>query len=397
MKRVNRLLIVSHVTHYRDAGKLYAYGPYSREIDIWADLFAEVVIAAPCRDAVPPGDSLPFTRSNISIVDQLETGGESLSAKLRQVVMLPSLVRGLVRVMKDADAIHVRCPGNLGLLGTLLAPMFSSYLVAKYAGQWNGYHGEPWTVGLQRKVLSSRWWTGPVTVYGHWPNQPAQIVSFFTSMMTNAQLDHAERVAAEKRITAPLRVLFSGTLTARKRVSALLAAVDLASKAGVTLEVAILGDGPDRRDLEIQTAASGLGGCVRFIGALPFDRAMEWYEWAHCLVLPSKHSEGWPKVIAEGMAHGLICVGVRHGQLPRMLEGRGILTETGSPAEIAEALATIAANPEAYTAMSHSASVWARQFSLETLRDALRDLLAERWDVLLRPARARLSHGPSTV
>src|SRR5437773_489366 len=113
MKRVNRLLIVSHVTHYRDAGKLYAYGPYSREIDIWADLFAEVVIAAPCRDAAPPGDWLPFARSNISIVDQLETGGDSMSAKLHQVIMLPSLVRGLVRAMKNADAIHVRCPGNV--------------------------------------------------------------------------------------------------------------------------------------------------------------------------------------------------------------------------------------------------------------------------------------------
>src|SRR5262249_54699140 len=120
---------------------------------------------------------------------------------------------------------------------------------------------------------------------------------------------------------------------------------------------------------------------------------MDWYEWAHCLVLPSRHSEGWPKVVAEAMAHGLICVGVRHGQVPTMLEGRGILTERGSPEEIADALASIAANPAGYTTMSHRAAEWAHQFSLETLRDALRDLLADQWDVLLRPARARLSHG----
>jgi glycosyltransferase involved in cell wall biosynthesis len=395
MKRVNRLLVVSHVTHYRDGGKLYGYGPYSREIDIWADLFAEVVIAAPCRDAAPPSDWLPFSRPNISVVDQAETGGETATAKLKQAVLVPLLVRGLVRAMKDADAIHVRCPGNLGLLGAILAPMFSKYLVAKYAGQWNGYRGEPWTVRLQRRLLASRWWSGPVTVYGNWPDQPAHIVPFFTSMMTNEQIRHAQRVAASKQITSPLRVLFSGTLTARKRVGALLSAAQLATQAGVPLEVVILGDGPDRDDLERQAHALGIRDRVRFIGALPFDRAMAWYEWAHCLVLPSQHSEGWPKVVAEGMAHGLICIGVRHGQVPVMLEGRGILTETGAPEEIADALAAIAAHPDAYTVMSRDASAWAHQFSLETLRDALRDLLAEQWDVLLR--RARLTHGPSTV
>jgi len=62
-----RLLITSHVIHYRHQGRLYAYGPYAREIDQWADLFAEVEIASPCRQQEPPGDCLPFERANISI------------------------------------------------------------------------------------------------------------------------------------------------------------------------------------------------------------------------------------------------------------------------------------------------------------------------------------------
>ena len=57
-----RLLIVSHVRHYRHDGQLGAYGPYAREIDIWADLFESVVIAAPLRRVPFPGDCLPFTR-----------------------------------------------------------------------------------------------------------------------------------------------------------------------------------------------------------------------------------------------------------------------------------------------------------------------------------------------
>jgi hypothetical protein len=138
-----KLVIVSHVTHYQHGSSICAYGPYAREIDIWADLFAEVVIAAPLRSGeIPPGDCLPLTRKNISIVAQKETGGNNLSAKVAQILALPALISGLTAVMRRADAIHVRCPGNLGLLGLILAPLFSRRLIAKFAGQWNGYPGE---------------------------------------------------------------------------------------------------------------------------------------------------------------------------------------------------------------------------------------------------------------
>ena len=145
-----RLLIVSSVIHYRHGSGLFAYGPYAREVDIWADLFPEVIIAAPCRDEAPPGDCLGFTRPNISLRRQAETGGETFKAKAEQVLKLPTLVWGLSSAMREADAIHVRCPGNLGLLGIVLAPLFSRYLIATYAGQWCCDPSEAWRVRFQR-------------------------------------------------------------------------------------------------------------------------------------------------------------------------------------------------------------------------------------------------------
>lgn len=376
---VGRLVVVSHVIHYLHEGVLSAYGPYAREIDIWADLFPEVVIASPCRSEAPPADALPFTRPNIRIAPQRETGGDRLAAKLKQVLMLPAHVWRLGRALRGADAVHVRCPGNLGLMGAVLAPLFSSRLVAKYAGQWNGYEGEPLTVRVQRAVLRSRWWRGPVTVYGAWPGQPAHIVPFFTSMMTAEQVERGVSVAARKRIESPLRVLFSGRLVAAKRVSALLEGVALAARAGLKLETVVVGDGPERASLERQARGLGVGDRVRFMGALGFDEALKWYEWAHCLVLPSQHSEGWPKVVAEAMCHGLVCVAVAHGQVPAMLEGRGLLLPEGTGEEIAAALVDVARHPTRYDEMSQAASLWARRHSLEGLRASLADLLTEHW------------------
>lgn len=378
---LKNLLIISHVVHYQHAGVLAAYGPYAREIDIWADLFPEVLIASPCRREAPPPDALPFTRRNIRVLPQRETGGDRLLQKLTQACLLPLHVVNLSRALRQADAVHVRCPGNLGLLGALLGPLFSTRLVAKYAGQWNGYADEPLTVRLQRAVLRSRWWGAPVTVYGAWPGQPQHVIPFFTSMMETAQVEQAARVAQAKHLATPLRVLYSGRLVSAKRVSALLEGVAFALQQGVTLETVIVGDGPDRADLESQAQTLGIAQQVKFTGALPFAEVMRWYEWAHCLVLPSQHSEGWPKVVAEAMCHGLLCIAVEHGQVPAMLAGRGVLLPHGTSAEIGEALTAIARQPLQYQAQMRAAAEWAKQFSLEGLRTALASLLAQHWQL----------------
>src|SRR3954468_689844 len=227
-----KLIITSHVIHYSHAGRLYAYGPYAREIDQWADLFSEVSIASPCRLQHPPGDCLPFERSNISMLPQKEAGGETLWAKLGLIASIPAMTWSLARAMRTADAIHVRCPGNLGLIGAILAPLFSRRIIAKYAAQWNGGPGEPFSARLQRAILSSSWWKGPVTVYGSWPGSPKHVIPFFTSLLTADQLDRAKASAARDRRGPTLRVLYTGRLSKAKNVDVLLRAVARVRAAG---------------------------------------------------------------------------------------------------------------------------------------------------------------------
>lgn len=377
--------IVSHVVHYCSGKRLYAYGPYAREIDIWADLFPDVLIAAPCRDEVPPADCLAFTRTNISVLPQKEISGPTVARKLRSLVSLPALLWGLTRAMRRADAIHVRCPGNLGLLGVILAPLFSRRLIAKYAGQWRGYPAEPWTVRLQRALLRSPWWRGPVTVYGRWPRQSAKVVSFFTSALTADQLRRAA-AAKGKKMGSPLRTLFVGRLSAAKNVHVLLEALALLKAGGTQAHCAVVGEGPARESLEARSAELGLGDGVEFAGGASLDRVLSYYERCDVLVLASE-SEGWPKAIAEAMAFGLVCVGSNRGLVPEMLaEGGGVVVEPGDARALADALRRIAAAPEEYDAMRARAAAWGERYSLEALREALRELLVARWN--LSPAGA---------
>lgn len=382
-KVMHTLLVVSHVVHYRWRGGLWGYGPYVRELEIWADLFPHVTVAAPCREEPPPGDCLRVDRDNVSVAPIRETGGETLASKFSQAVLVPRLVWQLSRAMLAADAIHVRCPGNLGLLGVMLAPLFSSNLVSKYAGQWNGYPGEAWSFRLQRAVLSSRWWRGPVTVYGTWPKQPPQVVPFFTSMMTTGHIERAQRSARGKKLAGPLRVLYVGRLTSAKNVDVLISAIGAFVSKSIPIECTIIGDGPERTALEMQTRSLRLADNVRFLGGMPFEQVFDYYEQADTLVLASQ-TEGWPKAILEGMTFGLVCIGSDRGLVPTMLaEGRGYIVPPGDVEALTESLRRIATRPAEFQEMSQRATRWAQQYSLDKLRRALIELLNQRWNVFL--------------
>ncbi len=385
--KLKRLLVISSAIHYSYDGRLFSYAPYAREIDLWADIFPELIIAAPCRQSTPPPDCAPFSRRTISIIPQKETGGDSPGAKLKAMISLPALIIGLLRAMRRAGAIHVRCPGNLGLIGVVMAPIFSRSLVAKYAGQWTPYPGEPLTWRWQRALLKSRWWRGPVTVYGDWPDQPPHVVPFFTSSLDERQAERA-RIAAGRRIAGAngrkeLRILYVGRLSAAKNINAVLDAVALLKSGSLKVECDIVGEGPERAKLEKQAEDLRISDHVNFAGGVDFDQALDFYEKADALALISE-TEGWPKAIAEAMAFGLICIGSDRGLIPMMLgEGRGIVVPPGDASALASALRRIIENPDQYTEMRERAAEWGLQYSLEGLKQAIGKLLIDRcgWQI----------------
>jgi glycosyltransferase involved in cell wall biosynthesis len=381
--KLHRLLIVSHVPHFQWDRLLYAYGPYAREIEVWAELFAEVVIAAPLRLEVPPGDALALGRPNISVAPQLETGGDALLDKAIQALALPRHLWRLAKAMRQADAIHVRCPGNLGLLGCLLAPPFGKPCVAKYAGQWSDYPGEPRAWRWQKALLRSRWWRGPVLVYGQWPNQPPQVVPFFASVMDDAQMARARSALPRDWSRRPLEVLFVGRLSSQKNVDVILRALALLKPEGLCPRFRVVGDGPLRRELEGLARALKLDDQVTFQGAVPQTKVLDYYEQAHMLVLASQ-TEGWPKAIAEAMAFGMVCVGANRGLVPQMLgEGRGLLVEPGDAYALAARLRQVAADASEAPGIAERAAAWARPFTLEAMKAALRQQLESSWNVPL--------------
>lgn len=386
-----RLLIVTHVAHYRNGDRWSAYGPYAREMELWAPLFAHVVIAAPRREGPPPADCLRIDAPNVSLAPQPETGGATAGAKLAQLLLLPWSMLRLALAMTRADVIHVRCPGNLGLLGALLAPLFARRRIAKYAGQWSAYPGEPRTVRLQRAILRSRWWGAPVLVYGRDARDPDHVVGFFTSILAGPQVARAAETARARVPHAGLRLLYVGRLSREKNVDILLEAMACCgSSREITLTV--VGDGSMRSALEQRAAALGIADRVRFTGALDFDAVLDQYAAADVVALPST-TEGWPKTLAEGMAFGACCIGPDRGVVPRMLaDGRGFCVPPRDVRALADLLDRLAGAPAERLAVGLRASAWATRFTRERFADAIRAAVARVCDDRPEPALMEATH-----
>jgi glycosyltransferase involved in cell wall biosynthesis len=133
----------------------------------------------------------------------------------------------------------------------------------------------------------------------------------------------------------------------------------------------------------------GLVDSVDFIGGVNFDRVLKLYEHSGILVLVSQ-TEGWPKAIVEGMAFGLVTIGSNLGLIPEMLgEERGFVVPPRDIEALANMLRQILAGAEQHAAMRERAAVWSEGYSLDSLRESLRALLAKHWGV---PTCARSKH-----
>lgn len=369
-----RLVVITHVEHGWREGRLWAYGPYVTEMDEWAGLFDEVVIVAPGAQILGRGDLKAFQAANVRLEALQGRGGAGLRAKLGLAAAAPGWAVQIWRAMRGADVVHVRCPGNVGLVGAALAPLAGKPMIAKYAGQWGAYAGEAWSIRLQRWILRRWWRRGAVLAYTDKP-EAAHIVPFFNSVMTARHRERAR--AAAERARDGGRILFAGRLTEAKGAGVAIRACALLRDRGLPVTLDVAGDGPERKRLE--ALAAELKAPARFHGGVSFEELVRLYETADVVVLPSQ-TEGWPKVLGEAMAFGVPCVACRGGLNDWMLgEGRGVTVPFGDAGAVAEAVAgLLEESEEEKRERRRRCAEFGQRYSLEGVREALKRVIRER-------------------
>lgn len=146
-----------------------------------------------------------------------------------------------------------------------------------------------------------------------------------------------DRAEARRQIGVPtdgFRVGWIGRLTPEKGGDVFINAI--AALRDTNIRVSLLGDGPDRAELEAFAASRGVTDAIRWHGMVPFA---ERYLKAFDLLVMSSRTEGTPMVLLEAMAAGIPIVTTGVGGIPQMLSpNEAILVESERPDALAAAI-----------------------------------------------------------
>jgi len=143
-------------------------------------------------------------------------------------------------------------------------------------------------------------------------------------------------------------ILYVGRLIGWKGVKDLVAALKRVVQRRAAVKLLIIGDGEERRSLEIVSRDLAISDKVVFVGSVARENLPRYLALGDVFVLPSVADETFGISLCEAMACEVAAVATRVGGIPEVAEDRvtGFLTEPGDPSGLAEKILLLLADPE---------------------------------------------------
>lgn len=205
-------------------------------------------------------------------------------------------------------------------------------------------------------------------------------------------IETARFIPGPEPATKPPLILSVGRLVPKKGMDILLRAAAVARSNGAEFRLEIVGEGPEREDLERLAAGLGLRDTVAFRGSLTQEQLLPLFRQAHAFALAGIVTEdgdrdGIPNVLIEALALGVPAVATSVGGIPELIEHEttGLLAKPGNVAELSGCLERIIYDEQLRDAVRvHGRQRVERQFdiarNIEDLAALLRRYVAPRED-----------------
>ncbi|NAS29832.1 glycosyltransferase [Flavobacteriaceae bacterium R38] len=368
-----RFLVITSAPTLKTENGYEAYGPYVYEMDIWFKYAKEITIL--CPTSYPTDFFIkPFENQSINIIKAPYLETKTITGVLSLIWKIPFILFIITREMIRADHIHLRCPGNISLLGAVIQVFFpKKKKTAKYAGNWDPKSKQPLSYRFQKWILSNTILTKKikVLVYGEWPGQTKNILPFFTASYWKSEMEEVIQREYDKKLI----FLFIGTLSKGKRPLLTLQIIHELLKRGINCKLDVYGDGEQKEILIDFIKKNNLHTAIELHGNKNKEVVKAQLQKAHFLILPSV-SEGWPKVIAEAMFWGCMPISNSVSCIPWMLgeDERGVLI----PSDLDEIVNTLISEVNDTTRLqnkSNAAVKWSRKYTLDLFENKIKQIM----------------------
>ncbi|EOZ95658.1 Glycosyl transferase, group 1 [Indibacter alkaliphilus LW1] len=377
-KQVSNFLIVTHVPHVLRNGQYWAYGPYVKEMNIWLKQVERVTIVAPLsNDEEPDPIDLSYQHAQINFESVKSFDLIGVQSILKALLNVPFIMVKLCYQMNSADHIHLRCPGNMGLLGAIAQLFFpKKSKTVKYAANWDPKSRQPFTYKLQQKLVSNTVLSKNISVltYGDWEPGNPNLIPFFTASYSEKEMEACKPRILQKNL--PIRLIFVGGLQKAKNPMLSLRTCKVLVEKGYSVLLDFYGQGSELDRLNRYTLENELVDVVSFHGNVPAREVKNGFQNAHFLIFVSE-SEGWPKVVAESMFWACLPLTSPVSCVPYMLGNdlRGDLVGDDVE-EIVSKIENYLESPKTYTLKALDAMKWSRKFTLEKFESEIINILS---------------------
>ena len=169
-------------------------------------------------------------------------------------------------------------------------------------------------------------------------------------------------------------LVFAGRLTAQKGLATALEALTRVPAARLVL----VGDGPDRAELERRAQEAGLNGRVEFRGARPREEVLRALAGAEAALLPSEW-ENLPHAAVESLAVGTPVVATAVGGVPEVVRDgeNGLLVEPSDAEALAAAIERVLGDRRFRDRLAKAAAPSIAYLDRELVYGRLEEILAE--------------------
>jgi glycosyltransferase involved in cell wall biosynthesis len=253
--------IITYVPHILDQNQYFAYAPYVREMNIWIKYVDNLIVVAPKSTSKKSPIDSSYEFENIDFVTIQSFDVLSIKAIVKAIVKIPKIAWQLYAVMKKSDHIHLRCPGNISLLGCLVQILFPNKpKTAKYAGNWDPKSKQPISYRWQKWILNNTFLTRnmKVLVYGEWEESSKNIKPFFTATYSETDITPIN----SKDLNGKISFVFVGALVKGKNPLYAIQVVENLFLKGYDVSLNLFGEGVERKNLELYISKNNLDNII---------------------------------------------------------------------------------------------------------------------------------------
>jgi glycosyltransferase involved in cell wall biosynthesis len=367
-------------------GDWYSDGGFPLQMAAVASLFDAMTLLITRRDS--PGEGGLRLPGGAEVVELRKPAGEDFRRKLSVLGNLRHYISTIAHFASRADCIHVPPPGDIPLLGMLVALALRKRLIVRYCGSWVKTGQTTLmnrvTRGLMRAFAGGR---NVMLATGEAEEPPApRIAWIFATAISEEELRLTVPVAS-RGLSEPPQVAYVGRLAVAKGVAVLLAALALMKREGFQPlpHVWLIGDGPERKRLGAHVDEQGLRGLVSFAGQLNRRALSSRLSKVDFCVQPSL-TEGYSKAYLDAFAHGLPVLCSEAGAARRVIGGRGErgwLVPPGDVRALAGQLRRVLSEPQDWESLRRGCREFAENRTLEVWARQIGQQCARQWDLRL--------------